>query len=412
LLDITSLGHANNGTVVSQVQDSVLLEDWAEHALDDDRGLWVAYEGRLFVKLSSEQVNTKISVLAGLTRLRDSDDLAWSTLQDQEITDSDEVAGDCDAVSWSTSWLDISDILNLAFAHTSRSVFFDDDGISVSRVERMEDSVSCTLDASSEAVVFTVVVVVTHLASWLLVDFNFCYCVLFNNNVVSSNGSTTLVFDVVGWMGPATVLSLSYVKLGLVRGSLDNGLSLLLIVVASLLSARGNVGGNLGSLAVVVASLVLACGNVGGDLRSLAVVSRSLISFSCKIYLGESAGLLMVTSKLLAGVLTLCELIGKSAVADTGLVNDTEFVCRFFFSRAFAVSYVDGLLFAESSIFPPDALGGSPLGDFPFYLGLCGSCYGSSVTPVRRREDTDWDGDAGVEVQVANFAVVLSSRLS
>jgi len=389
-----------------------LLEDWAEHALDDDRGLWVAYEGRLFVKLSSEQVNTKISVLAGLTGLRDSDDLAWSTLQDQEITDSDEVAGDRDAVSWSTSRLDISDILNLAFPHTSRSVFFDDDGISVSRVERVEDSVSCTLDASSEAVVFTVVVVVTHLASWFLVDFDFCYCVPFNNNVVSSNGSTTLVFDVVGWMGAATVLSLGDVKLSLVRGSLDNGLSLLLIVVASLLSARGNVGGNVGSLAVVVASLLLAGGNVGGDLRSLAVVRSSLISFSCKIYLGESAGLLMVTSELLAGVLTLSELIGKSAVADTGLVNDTEFVGRLFFARAFAVSDVDGLLFAESSIFPSDALGGSPLGDFPFYLGLCGSFYGSSVTPVRRREDTDWDGDAGVEVQVANFAVVLSSRLS
>lgn len=115
---------------------------------------------------------------------------------------------------------------------------------------------------------------------------------------------------------------------------------------------------------------------------------------------------------MLAGVLTLCELIGKLAFADTGLVNDTEFVGGPFFSGAFAVSNVDGLFFTEPSIFPSDALGGSPLGDFPFYLGLCGSFYGSSVTPVRRREDTDWDGDAGVEVQVANFAVVSSSRLS
>lgn len=232
------------------------------------------------MKLSREEVNTKISVLAGLTRLRDSDDLAWSTLQDHEITDSDEVAWDGDSVWWVASWLDISDTLNLTFPHTSRAVIFDNDGLSVSVVERMEDSVRCTLDTSSEAVVFTVVVVVTHLASWFLVDFDFCYSVFFNNNVASSNRSTTLVFDVVVWLDPATVLSLSDIKLGLVRGSLDNSLSSLLIVVGSLLSACGNVDVDLRRLTVVSRSLLSNCGNVGGDLGSLAVVSGALISFS------------------------------------------------------------------------------------------------------------------------------------
>lgn len=38
LLDITSLGHGNDTTVVTDVQDTVLLEDGAEHVLDNNRG--------------------------------------------------------------------------------------------------------------------------------------------------------------------------------------------------------------------------------------------------------------------------------------------------------------------------------------------------------------------------------------
>jgi len=45
LLDIASLGHADNRTILAQVKDSVLLEDRSEHALDNDRWLWVAAEG-------------------------------------------------------------------------------------------------------------------------------------------------------------------------------------------------------------------------------------------------------------------------------------------------------------------------------------------------------------------------------
>ena len=55
-------------------------------------------------------------------------------------------------------------------------------------------------------------------------------------------------------------------------------------------------------------------------------------------------------------------------------------------------------LFVESSIFPSSALGATLVLDFFLYLGG-GSVLGSSVTPVRRREDTDRNGDAGVKVQ-------------
>lgn len=87
--------------------------------------------------------------------------------------------------------------------------------------EWVEDSVGSTLDASSEAVVFTVVVVVTHFTSWFSVDLDFSYCIFLNHNVVSK-WSATLVFDIVVWLNLAAVLSLSDVDLCLVW-TINNG---------------------------------------------------------------------------------------------------------------------------------------------------------------------------------------------
>lgn len=67
VLDITTLSHADKTTVLTGVKDSVLLEDWASHALDHNGWLWVAGERALLVELSGEQVNTEVSVLASLT---------------------------------------------------------------------------------------------------------------------------------------------------------------------------------------------------------------------------------------------------------------------------------------------------------------------------------------------------------
>ena len=109
LLDITRLSHADNSTTLLHIKDSVLLEDRSEHALNDDRWLWVADKRRLLVQLSRKEIDTEVSVLTGLTRLRDSDDLARSTLENHEVTDSDEVAWNGDSVTWNTTpWLDIS----------------------------------------------------------------------------------------------------------------------------------------------------------------------------------------------------------------------------------------------------------------------------------------------------------------
>jgi hypothetical protein len=54
-----------------------------------------------------------------------------------------------------------------------------------------------------------------------------------------------------------------------------------------------------------------------------------------------------------------------------------------------------------TSIFPSDARS-DRRSDYALYLcGLSSGGLSGSVTPVRRREDTDGNGDAGVKVQIA-----------
>lgn len=98
LLDITTLGHGNNATVLTDVKDAVLLEDRAEHVLDNDRGGRVGDEARLLMELLGEEVNTQVTVLTSLGGGGDADDLARAALKDQEIANADVVAGDGDGV--------------------------------------------------------------------------------------------------------------------------------------------------------------------------------------------------------------------------------------------------------------------------------------------------------------------------
>lgn len=97
LLDITSLGHGND-VAVGHVEDAVLLEDRAEHGLDDNAGGRVGDERGLLVQLLGEEVHTKVAVLAGGVGDGDLDDLAGAALQHQEVTDANMVAGNGDGV--------------------------------------------------------------------------------------------------------------------------------------------------------------------------------------------------------------------------------------------------------------------------------------------------------------------------
>lgn len=134
LLDIASLGHSDNLTILTDVEDAVLLEDWAEHVLYNDRRAGVADKGRLLVQLLGEEVDTEVAVLASLSRGGDADDLARTALQDQQVADPDVVAGDGDGVGnhLGGSGAARSGVLGLLtgcrggyFAVTNNDVFFD-----------------------------------------------------------------------------------------------------------------------------------------------------------------------------------------------------------------------------------------------------------------------------------------------
>lgn len=101
LLDITRLGHGDNATVLTDVENTVLLEDRTEHVLDNDGGGRVGDERRFLMELLGEQVNTEVTVLASLGGGGDTDDLARAALEDQEIADADVVAGDGDSLGGS-----------------------------------------------------------------------------------------------------------------------------------------------------------------------------------------------------------------------------------------------------------------------------------------------------------------------
>jgi hypothetical protein len=93
LLDITSLSHGDNGAIL-HVEDTVLLEDRAEHGLDNDAGGGVGDERRLLMELLGEEVDAKVAVLTGGGRGRDADDLAGAALEDENVAEADVVAGD------------------------------------------------------------------------------------------------------------------------------------------------------------------------------------------------------------------------------------------------------------------------------------------------------------------------------
>lgn len=96
-------------------------------------------------------------MLASLRRDRDADHLAGTSLKDKQITDTDEVNGDRDAVLAGGTSARLNDTNFFADTRTSFTHDF-----FLLAVERMEETVSSTLNAAAERVIVTFVVVVTH----------------------------------------------------------------------------------------------------------------------------------------------------------------------------------------------------------------------------------------------------------
>jgi hypothetical protein len=217
-------------------------------------------------------------------------------------------------------------------------------------VEWVQDTVGCTLESAAEGVVITLIVVVAHLAFAFDVYFD-----VFSFDVLVACWSTTLVFDVEVWVGAAAVVSLGDVYLGLS-----------VLFVTSLTAVVFDVDGVSLSAAVDVdVNVRLSWTTVAGTV--LAMIGSS----------GVMAG-----NSLFSAQVCLC-------------VTITLFVdsyVRLIAAWTFRISDSD------IDIFPSYARGATTLVEFPLNLG-CGSFFGDSVTPVRRREDTDRNGDSGVKVQ-------------
>jgi len=94
LLDLTRLGHGDELAVVTDVDEPVLLEDRSQKGVEDNGWGWVGDNTWLLVELLGEEVNTEVPVLTSLSRGSDADDLAWSVLEDDQVTNADVVAWD------------------------------------------------------------------------------------------------------------------------------------------------------------------------------------------------------------------------------------------------------------------------------------------------------------------------------
>jgi hypothetical protein len=142
------LCHSNNCTLL-QVEDSVLLEDWGEHGLDNDARARAGNEARLLVQLLGEEVDTEVTVLTSGWGGGDADNLAWATLEDEDIASADVVGWNSNRV-WDGSWV------GGGAARRGRggdlNIYF---GATRMRVASMKDTVSCTMETVAEGVIVT-----------------------------------------------------------------------------------------------------------------------------------------------------------------------------------------------------------------------------------------------------------------
>jgi hypothetical protein len=159
LLDVTGLGHGDDGAALD-VEDTVLLEDGAEHGLDNDAGARVGHKGGLLVQLLGEDIDTQVAVLAGGGRGGDADHLARAALQHEVVANADVVARDRHSVG-EVGLGGVTRARARGAGTTDIDIDIDVDVLVV--VVRVNNLVSQLVQAVAEGVVVAVLVVVTHL---------------------------------------------------------------------------------------------------------------------------------------------------------------------------------------------------------------------------------------------------------
>lgn len=423
LLDITGLGHGDDTAIVTDVEDTVLLEDRAEHVLDNNGRAGVADEGRLLVQLLGEEVNTEVTVLTGLSRGGDADDLARTALQDQQVADPDVVAGDGNSVGnhVAAGRTDGGVAVELGlvagsgggdFAVTDDDVLFDAlDGrllvvvlVVGAAVDGVKNLVRGAVKSVAEGVVVAVFVVISHVTLVLarLVDSSAAHANLF----LEGDGLT---------LGVPLVRVLT--RVGALAFPLT-GFSVVLLGVGS--GAVTVLPFSCVDTAVeVLAVLVLAV--VGAVLDVDLVVGVALVGFTVVLLAANVDVYAVVVAVVVAagGVEARVETLLFTAVLETGVATvvlvdtDVLFLGHAYGLRATAVVLGDADVFAEAFFvtgrggflgsswwlltFPSSALDR----DLLFSLDL----FGLLGVFVGRRKDAERDWDSGVEIQPGDFAV-------
>ena len=107
------------------------------------------------MELLRKEVHSEIAVLASLSRCSDTNDLAGTALEHQEVTNTDVVARDGDGLRGPSPSLDITDSLRHPVADaggtTLALLFLNDYFLTlVLRCERVENAVSCFLKTVTE----------------------------------------------------------------------------------------------------------------------------------------------------------------------------------------------------------------------------------------------------------------------
>lgn len=375
LLDVSRLGHGDDQAVVADVQDTVLLENRAQHGLHDDAGGRVADERALLVQLAREQIHAQIPVLARLRGHADANHLTGAALQQEYVADADEVALDGHAAA-TEPWLDEAHLFDGPVTYTYRTrgtsstgvAFGDDDFVALDDAtsvvvvvgEGVQDAIGRTLHPAAEAVVLAFVVVVAHFVvggGGGIGDFNF-FLLHAHVGCGCCYGATAFVFDVVGRVGgAAAVVALGDVELRLEGAG---------VVVDA-------------SVAIDVDFDVVSCVaavNVDVDVGGAVVFGGPTVSVRCQLFVGLWSGsrarpLLRVNASGGSG----------KKKARMGLIFDREvgnipFTREFYFGVSTVTLFVDADVFAvavsrisvsgadvdffpgESSIFPSAARGG------------------------------------------------------
>ena len=237
LFDVASLGHSDDTAVVTDIKDAVLLEDGAQHVLNDDRRRRVRHKTRLFMELLGEEINAEVAVLAGLSRSGDTDDLAGTALENQKVADADVVARDSDGMG-SSAALDIADALTHTIADASWATIFLIDNhflplyTVTMGVEGVEDTISSFLEPVAEGVIAAFVVVVAHFRWWINGGFGFNFyfsfftrigatTFVFNFSFFTRIGAATFVFNVVGWLDASAIVAFGNVDFLFTARSFD-----------------------------------------------------------------------------------------------------------------------------------------------------------------------------------------------